>query len=362
MAPTQQVIPVDEPIHRIQEPEPRSRRIAPRWILRKLDPRRISAIYLLGLFIVLFGLLSPDTFLTDVTFNLIFRSGVVTCMLALAFLVPLTAGAYDLSVGAVMALSLGLVIYLSIHSDLPTPVTALIAVGAAALCGVVSGFIVVKLHVNSFIATLGVSQALAGAVLLLSNNTQLIGDLPDYWSEMGRSNLVGIPRVVYLLVLLALVMWYILEFTPVGRYLFATGGNPEAARLAGVPTDRVLWGVFIASAVIAGIAGVVFSMQSGLFSSSIGPGYLFPAVAAVFLGASQLSQRPNVWGTLIAYFALAFGIQGLALSTASASVWSQPVFQGVSLIIAVAVASRPVVRKLRQSTPESPAAAEGSVT
>ena len=98
---------------------------------------------------------------------------------------------------------------------------------------------------------------------------------------------------------------------------------------------------------IAGIAGVVFSMQSGLFSTSIGPGYLFPAVAAVFLGASQLSQRPNVWGTLIAYFALAFGIQGLALSAASASVWSQPVFQGVSLIIAVAVASRPVMRKLR---------------
>ena len=69
----------------------------------------------------------------------------------------------------------------------------------------------------------------------------------------------------------------------------------------------------------------------------------------MFLGASQLSQRPNVWGTLIAYFALAFGMQGLAALAASASVWSQPVFQGVSLIIAVAVASRPVLRKLRAS-------------
>jgi ribose transport system permease protein len=146
---------------------------------------------------------------------------------------------------------------------------------------------------------------------------------------------------------LAAVIWYVLEFTPIGRYLFATGGNPDAARLAGVPTDRVAWGAFVASAVIAGLAGVIFSMQNGLFSASIGPGYLFPAVAAVFLGASQLSQRPNVWGTLIAYFALAFGIQGLSLSASSAAVWSQPVFQGVSLIIAVAVASRPVVRRLR---------------
>ena len=90
-------------------------------------------------------------------------------------------------------------------------------------------------------------------------------------------------------------------------------------------------------------------MQSGLYSSSIGPGYLFPAVAAVFLGASQLSQRPNVWGTLIAYFALAFGIQGLVLSASSASVWSQPIFQGVSLIVAVALASRPALRKLREA-------------
>jgi ribose transport system permease protein len=346
---TQQVTSVETPAAAPEPGAPRRTRLSAAWFLNKLAPRRISAIYLLGLFILIFGLLEPDTFLTDVTFSLIFRSGVVTCILALAFLVPLTAGVYDLSIGAVMSLSLGLVIYLSLHSGLPTPVTALIAIGAAAICGAVSGFIVVKLHVNSFIATLGVSQVLAGAVLLLSNNTQLIGDLPDYWSSFGTNDFLGVPQVVFVLLLLALVMWYVLEFTPIGRYLLATGGNPEASRLAGVATDRVLWCVFIASGAISGIAGVVFSMQSGLYSSSIGPGYLFPAVAAVFLGASQLSQRPNVWGTLIAYFALAFGIQGLALSTAQASVWSQPVFQGVSLIIAVAVASRPVVRKLRES-------------
>jgi ribose transport system permease protein len=88
-------------------------------------------------------------------------------------------------------------------------------------------------------------------------------------------------------------------------------------------------------------------MRTGQFTSSTGPGYLFPAVAAVFLGASQLSQRPNVWGTLIAYFALAFGIQGLVLSASGAAVWSRPLFEGVALIIAVAIAARPALRKLR---------------
>lgn len=349
MAPTRQVTSVEAPVS-TPEPETSARRaIGARWLLSRLAPRRISAIYLLGLFILLFGALRPETFLTEVTFTLIFRSGVVTCVLALAFLVPLTAGVYDLSIGSVMALSLGTVVFLSLNTDLSAPATAVIALVACGLSGAVSGFIVVKLHVDSFIATLGVSQVLTGVVLLMSKNTQLIGDFPDYWSGLGTGDLLGIPRVVYMLVLLALVMWYLLEFTAIGRYLLATGGNREAARLAGVPTERVLWSVFVASGVIAGIAGVIFSMQSSVFSASIGPGYLFPAVAAVFLGASQLSQRPNVWGTLIAYFALAFGIQGLALSTASGSVWSQPVFQGVSLIIAVAVASRPVVRKLRAS-------------
>lgn len=349
MSSTHQASPVEIAAREPERPELQRQGAQPRSLMSKLAPRRISAIYLLGLFILLFGLLSPETFLTEITFTLIIRSGVVTCILALAFLVPLTAGVYDLSIGSVMAVSLGLVIYLSLHSDLPMPVTALIAVAAAGLCGAVSGFIVVKLHVDSFIATLGVSQVLAGAVLLMSNNTQLIGQLPDYWSDLGTGDFLGLPKVVYMLLLLALVMWYVLEFTAIGRYLLATGGNREASRLAGVPTERVLWSVFVASGVIAGIAGVIFSMQSAVFSASIGPGYLFPAVAAVFLGASQLSQRPNVWGTLIAYFALAFGIQGLALSTASASVWSQPIFQGVSLIIAVAVASRPVLRKLRDS-------------
>jgi ribose transport system permease protein len=138
--------------------------------------------------------------------------------------------------------------------------------------------------------------------------------------------------------------------------MFATGGNPDAARLAGVRTDRVIWGVFIASGLTAGLAGVIFSMTSPLYSSTIGAGYLFPAVAAVFLGASQLSQRPNVWGTLIAYFALAFGIQGLVLAASDAAVWSQPVFQGVSLILAVALASRPAMRRLREAKSDATAA------
>jgi ribose transport system permease protein len=330
------------------EHEARADRRSPlRSVLPSLAPRRISAVYLWIAFLALFGLLKPNSYLSSVTMQLIFSEGAVTCLLALAFLVPLAAGAYDLSVGALMSTSVALGAWLQLHSPMPPALGAVIAIAACTLFGWVSGFVVVRLKVNSFIATLGMSQVLFAVVLLVSGNRQLVAEFPDSWSNLALSKVAGIPLVDVYLVAIAALLWYVLEHTRVGRYLFATGGNSNAARLSGVPTDRMVWGALVASGAIAGIAGVIYGMRVGTFDQTVGPGYLFPAVAAVFLGASQLSQRPNVWGTLIAYFALAFGIQGLALTSSSAAVWSQPLFQGVALIVAVAMVSMPAIRRRR---------------
>lgn len=318
-----------------------------RRALRSLGPRRISAVYLWIGFLVLFGLLEPHVYLSSVTMQLIFSEGVVTCLVALAFLVPFVAGAYDLSVGALLSVSVAIGVWLQLHSSLPPAVGAVICVLVCTVFGCISGFVVVRLKVNSFIATLGMSQALLAVVLLVSGNNQLVATFPNSWTNLGLGNVAGIPLVVVYLLAIALVLWYVLEHTRIGRYLAATGGNAEAARLSGVATDRIVWGALAASGAIAGIAGVIYGMRVGTFDATVGPGYLFPAVTAVFLGASQLSRRANVWGTLIAYFALAFGIQGLALSSSSAAVWSQPLFQGVALILAVAMTSMPAVRRRR---------------
>ena len=325
---------------------------APRSALRALDPRRISAIYLWAAFIVVFGLLTPDAYLTTVTVQLIFSEGAVTCILALAFLIPLIAGAYDLAIGALMSFSVAIGVYLQVHTSLPPATGALLSVLACGAVGAVSGFVIVRLKVNSFIATLGVSQVLLAAVLLISENRQIVATFPSSWSDLGIGRVAGIPLVDVYLLALAAGLWFVLEHTRIGRYLFATGGNAEAARLSGVPTDRLLWGSLVASGAVAGLAGVVYNMRVGQFDSSVGPGYLFPAIAAVFLGASQLSQRPNVWGTLIAYFALAFGIQGLALTSTTAAVWSEPLFQGVALIVAVALTTIPAIQRRRLAARE----------
>src|SRR5581483_6471269 len=179
-----------------------------KWLARS-GLERLSALYLWAGFTLLFGLLEP-AFLSSTTFQLVFGEGVVTCVLALAFLIPLAAGIYDLSVAAVMSLALCISVYLNLHTSLPSAVGACIAVASSVAVGFVSGFIVVRLRVNSFIATLGVAQVLLAAVIELSDNRQLVGNFSSGWSQLGNRNLAGIPVVDVYLLAIALVLWFVL--------------------------------------------------------------------------------------------------------------------------------------------------------
>ncbi len=322
---------------------------------------RFSALFLWLGFMILFGIITGDTFFTQTTWRLTFSEGVVTAMLALAFLIPLVAGVYDLSVGAMMGLSLVILNWFGANQrDVPIALVAVLAIAVCAVVGLVSAIMVVKFRVNSLIATLGMSQVLIAFQLKIANNRQITGAFSSGWSRLGTRDVIGVPIVVIYLLALAVVLWFTLEHTPVGRYLFAVGGNPDAARLAGLNVERLTVGSLMASATIAGLAGVIFSMKVGTYSSSTGPGLLFPALAAVFFGASQFTRRPNVWGTLVAYFTLAFGVKGLQLAFGPGTFWIQPLFQGAALLIAVALASRVVgeTRRSRREQREAALAAE----
>ena len=321
------------------ETAPRTAAPATSWI-KRIGLDRFSALYLWGAFIIFFGL-TRDQFLTWTSIELVLTDrALIVAILALAFLIPLTAETFDLSIGVVMTLSLVIVSKLAENTGIPQALNMVIALAACAVVGFANGFVVVKLGVNSFIATLGMSQLVTAIVLWISSNRQITGVLSDSYRNIGRHEIFGLPAYFYYMIVLAAVIWFVLEHTPVGRYLFATGGNREAARLAGVKTDRLTWGTLVASAMIAGFAGIVFSWKTPIFSSTTGPGYLFPAVAAVFFGASQIYGRPNVLGTLIAVYALAFGVKGLQLFFDAGTYWIEPAFEGLSLLVAVALASR----------------------
>ena len=184
-------------------------------VLQYVSPRRISALYLAAVFIVLFTLMDPGSFFTATTMTVVFSSGVVTCLLALAFLVPLIAGAYDLAIGAVMTLSLTLPCDLYLKTSIPLPFIVLISLGACALVGLGSGLLVVKFNINSFIATLGMSEVLLALVLLLSNNQELLANFPHSFSNLGNGTLIGIPFPMFALMAISLV---------IGLYLSSPGG------------------------------------------------------------------------------------------------------------------------------------------
>jgi len=318
-------------------------------VLGLLSPKRISVLYLLVAIVVAFGLMTPDLFLSEITFQSVARSQAVVGILALAVLVPFIAGEFDISVGANLALGVILVAWMSNeHPGFGAPLMCLIAVSVCTLVGLLNGILVGKVGINSFIATLATSQVLVAIALKLSNNEQVVASLPQGFMDLGQGQTLGVPNGLFVTLALGVLVWYVLQYTKVGRHLFASGFNREAARLSGVRTQRVVIGSFIVSGAIAGLAGVVFIAQVGTFSTTIGTPFLFPAFAAVFLGATQFNQRPNVWGTLLAIFTLALGVQGLQLTLSESGFWITPMFNGLALIAAVIFTRRQAVRKATQ--------------
>jgi ribose transport system permease protein len=330
-------------------------------MIKRLGLDKYSALYLWGFFIVLFSIWAPDTFPTWTSAKTVLIENVIVGVLAISFLIPLATGTYDLSIGTMMTMSLVIINSLAKNTEVPLVLAMVIALAACAVAGFISGFIVVRLKVNSFIATLGMSQIITAFVYFTSEQT-ISGELTKSYQNIGNKLVFGLPLFCYYLGIIAVIAWFILEHTPVGRHMFATGGNPEAARLAGVHTDRLVWGSLVVSGVIAGFAGVVYSWKVGTYGPNVGPGYLFPAIAAVFFGASQLKGRANIWGAMIALLALASGIKGLQLTQSGSSRWIEPAFTGLSLLGAVALASRNQVIKVpkrKQGAPasDSPSAA-----
>jgi ribose transport system permease protein len=325
-----------------------------RSLLSVLSFTRISGVYVWVGLVILFALWVPDTFLVGTTWKNIVSSQAVTAILTLGLLLPLAAGVYDLSIGSMLGLAAVLSAYLVNHG-LSTGTAVLVVLGVAVLVGLINAFLVVGMGINSFIATLGVGTILTAAIGVVSGNQQIIG-LPTSFKDLGGAEPFGIPIPVIYLAVLAVVVWYLMERAPFGRYLFAIGNGREAARLAGVRTNAYAAIALVLCAVGAAIAGVVLTGKLGAASPEQGPAYLLPAYAAAFLGATQITNgRVNVIGMLIATYLLQTGITGLQL--AGAEFWVADLFNGGALILALVLSQlqgKLTLWKRRPREPDDP--------
>ena len=299
---------------------------------------RFSGLYVWAALILLFAIWIPHTFLTTNNFQITAGNQAITAMLALGIIIPLSAGVFDLSFAGMAGVAVCITAWVQVHGQSPL-VAALAAIAAGAVVGAVNGFIVVALRVNSFIATLGMSSLLLAVAYWITNGQQITSGFNQSFLNFGTSTFLGLAYPFYVMLGLAIVIYIVIEYLPVGRYLYAVGGNAQAARLAGVRVNRIVFGSLLTSGLVAGITGVVLCAQLGVASSDTGPSYLLPAFSAVFLGSTQIRPgRVNVIGTLIAIYLLATGIDGLQL--AGAPVYVTDLFNGGALIIAVALAAR----------------------
>ena len=302
---------------------------------QSLGFEKYSGFYLGALFILVFSVWQPELFPTTSTLYSVTADRSISAIMALALLVPLICGVYDLSVGATVNLST-ITAVLLINQGYSLPVAIAVSVLLGTITGALNGYIVVKLKVNSFITTLGMASVITAVQVIFTDNQQPLPPINATWTGLTQTTVLGFQVVVFYLVAVALVLWWVLSHTPAGRYLYAVGSSPDAARLSGVRVDRWTWLSLVGSGTIAGFAGVLYASLSGP-SLSYGSSLLLPAFAAVFLGSTQITPgRFNVWGTVLAIYVLAIGVKGLQLVTDVQ--WLDGMFSGVALITAVAVA------------------------
>jgi len=299
--------------------------------------RRGGLVVAWGAVVVVFGALEPDTFLTAANFESILSSQAVLVVLTLGLLVPLTAGDYDLSIASVLTLSAMVLALLNVEHGWPIGWAIAVALLSGVAVGVLNGGLVVILRLDSFVVTLGMSAFVSGVVLWISGSQTIGGVSETLVDPVTVTRFLGVPLVFYYGLGLCAVLWYVLEFTPVGRRLLFVGRGRSAARLGGVRIGRVRFGALVASGAFAAGAGVLYAGTTGGADPSSGATYLLPAFAAAFLSATAIAPgRFNPWGSLVAVYFLWTGITGLQLHGARSFV--QQLFYGGALVLAVALA------------------------
>jgi ribose transport system permease protein len=301
---------------------------------------RFGLVFLLVAEIVFFSVWSKTgaAFRSADNLRIVVADQSVVAVAALASIMPLIGGSFDLSVGSVALLAdIGCAAAMA-HHGAPLGVAILVALAIAAAIGLANGVVIAKVGVNSLIVTLGTFYAIIGVMIWYTNGYSITTGISQNLTNLNSQRWLGVPKITIVMIIAAAVVWYLLAHTPWGRYLQSVGSNPVAARLVGINLDRVVIVSFVLSGLFAGIAGVLLLAQSANASPNVqsASGLLFPVLVGAFLGATTIRPgRFNVIGTIVALFFIAFAVNGLTL--AGVANWIQYVVNGVGLVVAVAL-------------------------
>ena len=304
---------------------------------------RLPPLSQLGPFIALviacaiFGA-TTDNFFTGANFALILQQVMVVGVIAIGqTLVILTAG-IDLSCGMVMALGNIVMTKFAVDLGLPAPLAILCGIAVTAGFGLINGLLVTRIKLPPFIVTLG-TMNIAFAITQLYSSAQTVSGVPSMMTALGGTFDVAGAPVSYgtiLMAVLYLMTWFWLRETASGRHVYAVGNNPEATRLVGIPTERVLLGVYVLAGVFYGIASLLLVARTEVGDPNAGQTENLDAITAVVLGGTSLfGGRGVVLGSLVG--AIVVGVLRNGLTLMGVSSVYQVLITGILVIIAVTV-------------------------
>ena len=301
-------------------------------------------VILMVFLILLFSILLPNTFPTILNLRSITSDKAIILLLSLGVMIPMSAGRIDLTVGYGIVLWHILAISLQTRYGLPWVAAVLVVLALGAIMGVLNGLLVEVAKIDSFIATLGTGTILYALALWHSGGRQIVGVVSDNFYALNSTMVFGLPITGYYVVVIAFIMWIVYEYLPVGRYLYAIGASPKAAALNGIPVRRFVIGSFVASGLFTALAGILLAAKLRIGQASVGLEYLLPALVGAFLGSTTIKPgRVNVWGTIVGVVILAVGISGI--QQFGGSFWVEPMFNGVTLLVAIGIAGYAQRRK-----------------
>ncbi len=319
--------------------------------------RKYAIVLILLAMVVAMSILS-DAFLAPRNLVNVVRQISVISLLAIGVTMVIITTGIDLSLGSVLALSAVVAASLAQRSDwgeakfpglqvpLFVPIVAALAVGA--FCGLINGSLIAKFKIPPFIATLGMMTVARGFALIYSDRP--ISGLTDAYNFIGQGEILrvipvagprplGIPIPVIILVVVAVLAHIMLTNTRFGRYIYALGGNEQAARISGVNIDRVKISVYTLTGLLAGVAGLVLSSRIGSGQPGLAVGYELDAIAAAVIGGTSLSGGiGTIWGTIVG--ALIIGVLNNGLDLLNVSAYWQTIIKGSIIVIAVIIDTR----------------------
>lgn len=295
-----------------------------------LAQRLLPFLSLIVLFVAL-SIASPY-FLTANNLTSVVRQTAVFNTMALGMTIVIISGGIDLSVGSVLGLS-GLVGTMALEAGSPVIPGVLVGVGVGATCGFLNGLLVTRLRIPPFVVTLGAMGIYRGVALIFSNGLP-VHKIPPAFSFLGDGSLLGVPFVLWMLVICAVAVHIVLEHTRLGRYAFAIGSNRVASLYAGIPVDFHMTAVYAIGGALTGLAGMIEASRLMTGQPTAGQGYELQAIAAVVIGGGSLNGgEGSVVGTLIGAFIMGLLSNGADLLNISNS-WQQVVIGSV-IILAV---------------------------